>query len=143
KAGRASAMRVDLNNRDFWAGFMLVAIGLAAGWIALGYPMGTVLRMGSGYFPTVLSGLLVAFGVALMFRALRSTERIEGGWSLRALIVLPVAFVLFGLLLDRAGFVPAMLTLVIGSALAGSEFRLIEILGLAILLTGLSIVIFI
>lgn len=136
-------MQVNLKNKDFWSGVMLLVIGLVAGWIAQGYPMGTVLRMGSGYFPTILSGILIVFGVLLILRSMKTTESIEGGWSLRALIILPIAFALFGFLLDRAGFVPAMFVLVVGSALAGSEFRLFEVLGLAVLMTVLSIAVFI
>lgn len=136
-------MNVNFKNKDFWSGIMLLVIGLGAGWIAQGYPMGTVLRMGSGYFPTVLSGILCVFGILLLLRAAKTTESIEGGWSLRALIILPIAFALFGFLLDRAGFVPAMFVLVLGSALAGSEFRLLEVVGLAIFMTAISIAIFI
>lgn len=136
-------MQVNFKNKDFWSGVMLIAIGGAALYIARGYPMGTVLRMGSGYFPTVLSGILIAFGVLLMLRAVRTTESIEGGWSFRALIILPIAFALFGYLLDRAGFIPAMLLLIIGAAVAGSEFKLVEVLALALFLTALSVGIFI
>ena len=136
-------MRINYRNKDFWSGVMLVVVGIVAGWIARGYPMGTVLRMGSGYFPTILSGILVVFGLALMLRAVRTTESIEPGWSFRALIILPFAFAMFGYLLDRAGFVPAMLVLVLGSAIAGSEFRVLEVVGLAVFMTVISIAIFI
>jgi hypothetical protein len=136
-------MKVDLRNKDFWSGVMLLAIGLGAGAIAQGYNLGTVLRMGSGFFPTILSGILCVFGIMLMLRAVKTTEKIEGGWSLRALIALPLAFALFGFLIDRAGFVPAILVLVIGSAMSGSEFRLFEVVGLAVLLTVLGVGIFI
>ncbi len=136
-------MQLNYKNKDFWSGIMLLAIGIGAGLIAQGYPMGSVLRMGSGFFPTVLAGILCVFGILLILRASKSSETIEGGWSLRALILLPLAFGMFGFLLDRAGFVPAMLVLIVGSALAGSEFRLIEVVSLAILLTVLGIGIFI
>jgi hypothetical protein len=136
-------MRVNFKNKDFWSGAMLAAIGLGAGWMALDYKIGTVLRMGSGYFPMILSGLLVLFGIALMLRAMNTTDSIEGGWSMRALIILPIAFALFGYLLDRAGFVPAILVLIVGSALAGSEFKLLEVIGLAIFMTVASSAIFI
>lgn len=136
-------MQVNFKNKDFWSGVMLLAIGGLALYIARGYPMGTVLRMGSGYFPTVLSGILIGFGVLLMLRAIRTTESIEGGWSFRALFILPISFALFGYLLDRAGFVPAMLLLVLGSATAGPQFKLVEVLGLAVFLTLLCVGIFI
>jgi hypothetical protein len=136
-------MPFDVRNKDFWSGIMLIVIGVGAAWIAQGYHMGTMLRMGSGYFPTILGVLLIGFGIALILRALKSTETIEPGWSFRALIILPFAFSAFGFLLDRAGLVPAMLVLITGAALAGPQFRLLEVMGLAILLTLLSIVIFI
>ncbi len=136
-------MRVNYRNMDFWSGLMLAMVGLGALLIARDYPMGTVLRMGSGYFPTILSGLLIAFGIVLMLRAINTSESIEGGLSLRALLILPTALCLFGFLLDRAGFIPAMLVIVIGSALAGREFRFLEVVALAIGLTGASVLIFI
>lgn len=138
-----SGMRINLRNKDFWSGVMLVVVGAAAGLIARNYPMGTVLRMGSGYFPTILAVLLVGFGIALILRSTRTTEQIDPGWSLRALVLLPIVFAMFGYLLDRAGFIPAMLVIVIGSALTGNEFRPLEILALAAFLTALSVGIFI
>lgn len=136
-------MQVNFKNKDFWSGIMLLVIGIGAASIARGYPMGTVLRMGSGYFPTILSGILVLFGLALLLRSMRTTESIEGGWSARGLIILPIAFALFGFLLDRAGFVPAIFVLVIGSAAAGPEFKILEALGLALFMAVLGVAVFI
>ena len=61
--------------------------------MARNYPFGTSLRMGPGYFPSVLGGMLVLFGLYLVAAGLRSNEKIEGNWSLRALIVLPLSLV--------------------------------------------------
>ena len=38
-------------NKDFLAGLLLLAIGIAAATIARDYPMGSAMRMGPGYFP--------------------------------------------------------------------------------------------
>jgi hypothetical protein len=131
------------NNRDVWAGVMLIATGAAAVIVARNYNFGTALRMGPGYFPSVLGGMMVLFGLYLVAAGLRRNEKIEGNWSLRALVVLPLALVLFGLLMEHAGFVPALMVLIVGSALAGAEFRLVEVLILAVGLTAVSIVLFI
>jgi len=131
------------SNRDFWAGVMMIVTGAVAVIIARDYAFGTALRMGPGYFPSVLGGVLVLFGLYLLAQGLRSNEKIEGGWSLRALIVLPLSLVLFGLLMDHAGFVPALMVLIVGSAAAGSEFRLGEALLLATGLTAFAVVLFI
>jgi len=112
--------------------------------IARNYAFGTSLRMGPGYFPSVLGGLLILFGLYLLAVGLRSSsEKIVGGWSFRALIMLPLSLVLFGYLMDRAGFVPALLVLIFGSALAGSEFKLIEVVAFSLALTALSVLVFV
>jgi hypothetical protein len=90
-----------LNKKDFWAGMMLIGIGAAAMFIARDYRFGSALRMGPGFFPTILSGILIAFGVCIMAVGLKSGEKIQGGLSLRALIVLPLSLVLFGLLMEK------------------------------------------
>jgi hypothetical protein len=137
-------MRLEfLGAKDFWAGAVLIATGTAAVLIARDYPLGTMVRMGPGYFPTVLGALLALFGLHLLVKGLRSAERIEAGWSLRALIVLPVSLALFGLLMDRAGLVPAMAALVIGSAAAGREFRPVEVVLLALFLIAFSLAVFV
>jgi len=43
--------------------------------VARAYPFGTAMRLGSGYFPTVLGGILALFGVFLMARAADSPDR--------------------------------------------------------------------
>jgi hypothetical protein len=137
-------MKALARSKDFWAGAMLIAIGLSAMAVARDYAFGTTLRMGPGYFPTMLGGALALFGLHLGVRGLRGAgERIEGGWSLRALIVIPLSFVLFGMLIDRAGFVPAVAILIVGSAAAGPEFKLREVALLALLLTALCTAVFV
>lgn len=137
-------MKVGLrDNQDFWAGIMLIAVGMTAIVIGRNYPFGTALRMGPGYFPTVLSSILTLFGIYFLVKALRSTERIEAGWSLRALIVIPLALVLFGILMTHAGFVPALMVLIFGSALATTEFKLYEVVLLTLGLTLGCVAVFI
>jgi hypothetical protein len=131
------------NNKDLWAGPMLIATGAATMIIARDYAFGTTLRMGPGYFPTVLGGILILFGLYLVVSGLRSTDEIQGSWPLRAMIVLPLALVLFGVLMTHAGFLPALLVLIFGSALAGPQFRLVEVLLLSAALSVVSVALFV
>jgi hypothetical protein len=131
------------DSKDFWSGVMLIAIGGGALYIGRDYPFGTALRMGAGFFPLVLGAILVLFGVFFAVRGWHSGDKIKGNWSLRALVILPLAFVMFGLLMQYAGFVPALFALVVGSAAAGTEFRLVEVLLLAALLTAMCVALFI
>jgi len=142
---RAWAMNLEfLERKDFWSAVMLIAFGAIAIYIARNYQFGTSLRMGPGYFPTVLGGMLVAFGVVIGAKSFRSGgEKLEESWSLRALITVPLALVLFGLLIDRAGFIPAMLALIVGSAAATPQSRWIEVALFSVFLTAMCVVVFI
>jgi hypothetical protein len=137
-------MKLELrNNKDFWAGIMLIGIGAAAMVMARGYRFGSAMRMGPGFFPMVLSGILVLFGVAIMITGLVSKEKIKESLSVRALILLPLALILFGILMNFAGFIPAVVMLVFVSAAAGKEFKLTEVLLLTVTLTVLAVALFI
>src|SRR6266545_6311351 len=57
------------NGKDFWAGLMFIAFGLAFMFVAQNYAMGNAVRMGPAYFPTVLGGMLAVLGAVVFFRA--------------------------------------------------------------------------
>ncbi len=131
------------NNKDFWAGMMFTGIGVGALIVAQDYPLGTVQRMGPGFFPMVLGGILVLFGVYTLFRGLRSNEKIQGSWSIRAFVLLPLSMALFGVVMQTLGFIPASVALVFTSMVSGREFKFVEVLLVAVLLVGLAVGVFI
>jgi hypothetical protein len=57
------------NGKDFWAGLMFASTGLAFALGSQNYPMGSAVRMGPAYFPTVLGGLLALLGAGIFLRA--------------------------------------------------------------------------
>lgn len=66
------------NQKDFLAGLMFMAFGLAAVIIAsLNYQMGTAVRMGPAYFPTMLGGLLAVLGLIIFLRGFFSKRPAE------------------------------------------------------------------
>jgi len=133
-----------LERKDFWSGVMLIAIGGGTLFIARNYQFGSSLRMGPGYFPIILGAALVMFGVYFVIQGLRTgAEKLQGSWSLRALIIVPLSLILFGLLIDRAGFIPAMLALIICSAAASTQFKLIEVALFSVFLTAMCVVVFV
>jgi putative tricarboxylic transport membrane protein len=129
-------MKVALwDNKNFLSGLMFIGTGALGIYMAQDYPMGTALRMGPGYFPIVLSGMLILFGIYCLIQGLLKPEKLPGNWSPRALFILPLATVVFGLLMEHGGFIPALIALVVISAYAGSEFKLVEVILMAIGLT--------
>jgi hypothetical protein len=131
------------NNKDVWAGTMMIGIGAAAIFVARDYRFGSALRMGPGFFPTFLGGILIAFGICIIAVGLRSGEKIQDSVSLRALVMLPLSLILFGVLMEHAGFIPAIVALVFVSAASGREFKVIEVVLLTVVLTVASAALFI
>ena len=133
------------HQKDFWSGVMFLVIGLAFVGFAQDYDMGTAQRMGPGYFPTVLGGLLAILGLVISIVALRNDapggeiERFHFG----PLLIVLGAVALFGLLLRTAGLVAALLVLIGVSAYASHEFRLREIVPLAAFLVVLVLAVFV
>jgi len=111
------------NQKDFWTGVLYVGFGVAALWIGHGYKMGSASRMGPGYFPTVLAGLLIFFGALALIRSLRKAAPPIGAiaWKPAAIVLLSMAA--FGFLLERAGLVLSLVVLILGSASASADFR--------------------
>ena len=136
-------MKPDLrNNRDWIAGLLFIVLGALATVLARDYPFGTTMRMGPGYFPTMLGGILLVFGATILLRGIRSGERVKGEWGVRPLAWITLSIVLFGFLLDRVGMVPATVVTLFAAAAAGREFRLKEVLLLAIVMTAFSVAVF-
>jgi len=130
-------------NNDFWGGVMLILMGAGAVIIARNYHFGSVLRMGPGFFPTILGVILIMFGLAIMIKGLIKGEKIRGLVSWRALILLSLSLILFGILIERAGLLPALAALIFCSAYASKEFKLLEVFLLVGVLILISVSLFV
>jgi len=113
------------NQKDFGAGVLYIAFGAVGFYLARDYGMGQASRMGPGYFPTVLSSLLMAFGLAAVIRSFLTKQEAKVGafaWKATAYVVGSTA--LFGLLLIPAGLIIALVVLCLVSASASQYFKL-------------------
>jgi len=137
-------MKNDLkNNKRFLTGIMFLIIGGVSIYIAQDYPMGTALRMGPGYFPIVLGGMIGLFGIYELILGALKPDPVKGNWSVKALIILPLSAVVFGILMETAGFIPALIALIFVSAASGPEFKFTEVLISAVVITVCSVGLFI
>lgn len=122
--------------RDFWTGLIYVLLGSGAFWIALDYPLGTVGRMGPGYFPRVLALILVVIGAIALVRAFVSVSEPVGHLAWKPLLLICGAIVLYGMLVQTAGLVVALAVLLMVGAMASREtrFDVKSIVGMVVLI---------
>ena len=111
------------NPKDFYAGLLFVAIGLADLVIVRSYPLGTSSRMGPGYFPRILGILLLGLGTLLSLRGFRSGGEAMSRWHWRPLTIVLLSVLVWGLTAQGLGLVVASLALVFMSSVASDEFR--------------------
>jgi len=129
--------------KDFVAGLMFIAIGIAAIVIAANYPLGTAARMGPGYFPRILGILLICLGAILMLRALRLQGSPLPRWPWRPTVVVLGSVVLFGAIVNWLGVALSTVVLIATSSAASHEFRAKESLIAGALLAVLAVGVFV
>ena len=130
--------------KDFWAGLMFIGVGLFfAIWAYTHYQMGTAVRMGPAYFPTVLGGLLAVLGTMTLVESFAMEGPPVPQMLFRPLILISVACVAYGYIMKPAGLVIATAVLVFISALGGHEFKWKEVAILYVVLIVFSVLVFV
>ncbi|HEY2990999.1 MAG TPA: tripartite tricarboxylate transporter TctB family protein [Candidatus Binatia bacterium] len=130
------------NPKDFWTGLIYIFFGSTAILVAREYGMGTAVRMGPAYFPTILGGLLVGIGAIAVIRSFIVPGTPVGAFAFKGLILVSVAVLLFGFIVRGAGLAVALPLLVIVSALASERFRWRHTLIMAAGLTVFCVLVF-
>jgi hypothetical protein len=108
--------------RDYYAGGLMLLLGLGAAVVGSDYKFGSLARMGPGFMPVVLGVVLAFLGVLIAVTALTSSEPDDAtflpanpqwfGWL--CIIGGPILFIILG---EYAGMVPAVFACVFVCAL--------------------------
>jgi hypothetical protein len=137
-----------LARKDVLAGLLFIGVAVLGLWLSRDYPIGTALRMGTGYMPRLLCWILLGLGVLVLVQGLReaqaprstSTAR-PSAW--RPVIFITASLVIFGLSIEQLGLVVSILLLIGVGAVAARNLRAPETLAAALVLIALSWGIFI
>ena len=130
------------NAKDFWTGVIYCVVGGAVLLISRDYEMGTALKMGPAYFPTILSGLLILIGAISVIRSFVKKGTPIGAFAVKGLFLVVGATVLFGAIVRGAGLAIALPLLVLVSALASKRFHWRYTVALAVGVTVFCILVF-
>lgn len=130
--------------KEFWAGLMFMVFGVFfLVWSQLHYQMGTAVRMGPGYFPSVLGGILTVLGLLVLFDAFVEDGPKVPRFHLRPVIFILVSCLAFAYLLKPLGLMVAITALVIIGALGGHEFKWKEVIVLSVVMVVFSVLVFV
>ena len=129
--------------KDFWAGLMFIGFGLFFMVVARNYQMGSAVRMGPAYFPTVLGGIMAVLGGFVLFQSLVVKGKPFPKMSFKPIFFISLALILFGYLLKPLGFVLALVLMVFVSAFGGHEFKAKEVSILTVVLIIFAVLVFV
>jgi hypothetical protein len=127
---------IAIDTTNGLCGAIFIAVGLFFGYQSWNLEIGTAFRMGPGYFPLVLSVILVLLGLIVFIQATRVAGEPIGPIAWRGMLFILPAPIFFGLTVRGLGLVPALFLTAMIAAFASSRMRP----GMALLLSaGLTI----
>lgn len=126
-------------------GGVFLALGLFAIVVGHRYPLGSLTRMGPGYFPMLVSVLMIALALANI--AMGIGRHGEPGpaprFALLPLALITAGVVVFALLIERAGLLAAVLALLLLVCFAGGRRGWRELLVILLLMGAISSALFV
>jgi hypothetical protein len=125
-------MNLSLDKPNAVCAAIFIGFGVFFMMQSLYLDIGTAFRMGPGYFPLVLSGVLILLGLVVLVQAIRFAGEPVGPIAWRGMIFILPAPVLFGLTVRGLGFVAALFATALIAAFASHRMRP----GLALLLAA-------
>jgi hypothetical protein len=134
-----------LLRKDVLAGLVFISVAAFGLWASRDYPVGTAVRMSTGYVPRLLCWLLLALGTAVLLQGYRAAAR-ERGFGLgawRPLLFVPASLIVFAFAMAPLGVAVSTLLLIGVGSLAGGGANWREVAGAALLLLLLVLGIFV
>jgi hypothetical protein len=122
-----SHLRDLVRRRDFYAGGLMMLLGLGIAFKGATYRAGTLMHMGPGFLPTALGILLLLLGISIAAIALAPAEGGEDQsilpenpqwWAWFCILMSPVCFIFFG---RYFGMIPGTFACVFVAALGDKE----------------------
>lgn len=105
--------------------------------------MGTATKMGPGYFPTVVSVILIVLGAIIAVSALRSQGEPVGQIAWRGMLFILSSPIVFALTVRDLGFVGAIFITAMLASFASSKMTLVRALILSVCATIFTSLVFV
>jgi hypothetical protein len=129
--------------QDLGAGVVFVLIGVAGIYFGTDLTFGTAGRMGPGFFPILLSGLIILVGIIVGFKGLTIEGPPIEAFQFRPILFITAAILLFGYLIDAIGLALTAIILTLVAAYARRDARPTESLLLGGALALFAVLVFV
>ncbi|MGD9738805.1 MAG: tripartite tricarboxylate transporter TctB family protein [Bauldia sp.] len=135
------------NRQDIALGgiFILIGVLFGADVFRTELAIGTPFRMGPGFFPIVLSGILILFGVIILVRGIaariEAPEKRPIPW--RAILVLAPLPIFFGLTINGLGLLPPIFIVALAASFASPKTGIVYALLTALGITAFCALVFV
>jgi uncharacterized membrane protein len=121
-----------INKTDALSGILCIVLGAIFGIQALNMEIGSSLRMGPGYFPLALAGLLIFLGVLIVASSFKTVAEEMSAHAWRGMLFILPAPIFFGLTVRGLGFVPSIFFTTLIAALATLKMKPLHALLLSV-----------
>ena len=128
--------------QDLGAAILFLTIGVAGVYFGRDLAFGDATKMGPGYFPTILSSILIVIGAIVALRSMVVEGPVIAPTRLRPILFILVSIAAFGYLIERIGLAITVAGVAIFAAYARPAVKPGETLVLALCLSGFAIVVF-
>ncbi len=112
-----------MNNQQLIKGLALVGIALLFGIPALGYRLGNFTQPGPGLFPLIISGILLAIGIAAVVKS-RFIERVPMDFKLRNIALILFSLAGFAFLSEKINMTVGVVFLVFVSGFGAKQYSI-------------------
>ncbi|APO76051.1 TctB family tripartite tricarboxylate transporter protein [Rhizobium etli 8C-3] len=133
---------VSFDTTNVICGALLVATGAFFAIQSYSLDLGTTLRMGPGYFPLLLSAVLIILGAVVFVQAIRVHGEPMGPFAWRGMLFILPAPIFFGLTVRGLGFVPSIFLTAFIACFASHRMTVLHAILLSVLLTAFSVGVF-
>ena len=123
-------------------GAIFICAGIFFALQSYGLELGTAFRMGPGYFPLVLSFILIVLGAIILLRASKVTNEALGAIAWRGIFLILPAPIFFGFTVRGLGFVPALFFSALIASFASHKMKPLMAVILSAAITVFSVAVF-
>jgi len=129
--------------QDLGAGILFLLIGAAGIYFGRDLTFGSARNMGPGYFPSIISGLIILAGFVTVGKSLTVDGPAIERFQFRPIFMLMVALAIFGFLISQIGVVITAVLMMVAAAYARPNVKLVETIIFAVCVSAFVVLLFV